>query len=926
MPTLQQQSVAYVRRWFRQSGWKPFPFQEKTWQSYLRGEHGLVHSPTGTGKTLAVFLGPVIEWLAENKEAFRELKKNQKQQMAKFSNAIQAEPSGGPAVGSRPVVATSGVKAKATGEATVTSGESTLTSGEATVTSGESTLTSVRKIPPPVKRTSIEKLNRSQVRRRKLPPYNPNSKLQVLWITPLRALATDTQTNLGQALDGLGIPWQIEKRTGDTDSAVRARQRKRFPEVLITTPESFTLMLSWPDNLERFSDLKLVVVDEWHELMGTKRGVQTELALARVRKLQPKVRLWGLSATIGNLDEAMDVLLGPENAGSGRMIRSELKKEIAIESLIPEDIERFPWAGHLGIRLAPQVAEIVAKSESSLVFTNTRSQTEFWYRALLNAKPDLAGEIAVHHGSLDRQVRHWVEDSLRDGKLSCCVCTASLDLGVDFTVVDHVIQIGSPKGNARLLQRAGRSGHQPGVPSRVTFVPTNAIELVELAALRDAIAAGQIESRPPLNRPLDVLAQHVVTVALGGGFKSAGLLEEVRQTNAYKSLTEIEWQWVLDFAEHGGSSLTAYPDFHRIENVDGVFTVAEKRIARLHRLSIGTIVSDAAIKVKYLKGGPLGTVEESFIGRMDPGDKFMLGGKLLELVKIHDNAAWVRRAKGTTSTIPRWMGGRMPLSSELSQAIREKFQSAREGRFESAEMKSVKPLLELQNTWSTLPATNQLLIERLKNRYGYHIFVYPFDGRLVHEGMAALFAWRMARLQPISFSMAMNDYGLVLVSPTEAPLQRALDRGLMDWETIGSDLRSSLNASEMSKRQFREIARVAGLIFQGYPGQRKSARHLQASSNLFYDVFAEYDPNNLLLLQARREVLERQLEESRLVSVLKRLNASEIVIRDLKRATPLAFPLLIDGLRDRLSSEKLSDRIRRMQESLEKAAEQTMGK
>ena len=509
MPTFQQQATAYVRRWFKRSGWRVFPFQEETWKSYLRGEHGLVHSPTGTGKTLAVFLGAAIQWLAANKDALRELKQSEN-----------------------------------------IASKTTASSDEDFESLKQANTSSVRTIPPPVKRTSIERLNRSKYRRRKLPPLNLDSKIQVLWITPLRALATDTQMNLGRAIDELGLPWQIEKRTGDTDAAVKGRQRKRFPEVLITTPESLTLMLSWPGTLERFSELKLLVVDEWHELMGTKRGVQTELALARVRNIQPNAKVWGLSATIGNLDEALQTLCGSQSNKSdapGQLIRGNLKKRIEIDSIIPSDIERFPWAGHLGIRLAPDVAKLIADTQSSLVFTNTRSQTEIWYKALLNCDPTLAGQIAVHHGSLSRSRRQWVEDALREGTLKCCVCTASLDLGVDFTVVDHVVQVGSPKGNARLLQRAGRSGHQPGVPSKITFVPTNAIELVELAAIRDAIKEGKIESRPPLSKPLDVLAQHVVTVALGDGFVADELFAEVRSTAAYEKLTGEEWQWVLEF-------------------------------------------------------------------------------------------------------------------------------------------------------------------------------------------------------------------------------------------------------------------------------------------------------------------------------------------------------------------------------------------
>ena len=876
MPTIEQQVIAYIRRWFKRHRRRTFAFQEQAWRSFLKGQHGLIHAPTGTGKTLAAFLGPVIEWLKENVAVFKELRRCEKEGQV-----------------TKPALVPVHAASKSEREA------------------------------PRKKQTSIEKLNRVKLKRVRTRKLNPGSQLQILWVTPLRALASDTVESLKTAIEQLGIPWQVEKRTGDTDPNVRNRQRKTFPEVLVTTPESLTLMLSWPDSLDRFSALRTILVDEWHELMGSKRGVQTELALARIRRKCPHVRTWGLSATIGNLEEALETLCGINGAGNAptQLIRGDLEKRIEIESVIPENIERFPWAGHLGIRLAPPVADLIENSTSCLVFTNTRSQTEFWYRAIIAAKPNLAGQVAVHHGSLDRDLRTWVENSLRDGTLRCCVCTSSLDLGVDFTVVDQVIQVGSPKGNARLLQRAGRSGHQPGLPSRVAFVPTNAIELVELAALRDAIGKGRIESRPAVLKPLDVLAQHVVTIALGGGFEPAELLCEVRTTKAYCELTDQEWQWVVDFCERGGSSLQAYPDFHRIVNINGKYVVEDKRIARLHRLSIGTIVSDAAIKVKYLKGGSLGTVEESFIGRMEPGDKFMLAGKLLELVKIHDNAAWVKKAKGSTTTIPRWMGGRMPLSTELSQAIREKLQEARNGKFESPEMQAVLPLMEIQNQWSIIPNKNQLLIERLKDRDGYHVFIYPFDGRLVHEGMAALIAWRLSRRMPITFTMAMNDYGLVITSATEVPAEEIARPELYSWQNVAHDVFSTLNASEMSKQQFREIARIAGLIFEGYPGQRKSARQIRASSNLFFDVFTNYDPENMLLLQAKREVMQRQLEEQRLVKVLQRIENSELVIQDLKKPTPLAFPLIVDGLRDRLSSEKLSDRIKRMQQTLEKAAD-----
>lgn len=878
-----KRSLTAVARWMKLTGRSPFKFQRETWKAYLSGQHGLVHAPTGTGKTLSVFLGPVIQAIAADADLLRAVD-------GLTADDFEADDAA-PADQGQPIDTP---------------------------------------VPNPAKSNStmersLRRLNRSK--RKPAPGIKrpKGSQLRVLWITPLRALATDTETSLKAATESLGVPWLIEKRTGDTSAAIRNQQRKALPDVLITTPESFSLMLSRADTLERFAQLQCIIVDEWHELLGSKRGVQTELALARVRTLVPDVKLWGLSATIGNLDQALETLVGSADLDRSVMVRSNAKKKIQIKSLLPENMERFPWAGHIGTRLGKQVAEVIDRHQSTLLFTNTRSQTEIWYHTLIYMMPDLAGQIAVHHGSVDRKVRHWIEDQLRAGRLKCCVCTSSLDLGVDFSVVDHVIQVGSPKGNARLIQRAGRSGHQPNRPSKVTFVPTHALELAELAALRDSIAKNEIESRVPLKDSLDVLAQHVVTVAMGGGFKPEELLAEVRTTMAYRELTDTQWQWVLDFGVRGGETLQAYPDFRRLERVGDRFVVTDKKIMREHRLSMGTIVSDASVTVKYQNGGSLGSVEESFIARISPGDKFRLGGKLLELIKIHDNAAWVKKAKGKSTTVPRWVGGRMPLSNELAEALRLKLQEAREGKFSSPEMKAIRPIMELQMNWSALPNTDEFLVESLKDREGYHLFLYPFAGRLVHEGLAALMAYRMSQMEPISFTMAMNDYGIVLGSPTEAPFEAAIDRGLLAPEGIADDIAASLNASEMTKRQFREIARVAGLIKQGYPGQqRRSARHTQASSNMFYDVFVKYDPNNLLLRQAQQEVLQQKLEQVRLTQTLVRLNKSEIIFRKLLRPTPLAFPLMVDQLRDRLTSEKLSDRIKRMQEALEAAADRDL--
>lgn len=798
-----------INAWFEGRGWKPFAFQKEVWGAYAGGESGLIHAATGTGKTLAAWLGPVMQWMEADGEVY-------------------------PA-------------------------------------------------------------------------------LRVLWITPLRALVADTEQSLRTPIRDLNIPWRVEARTGDTTPSVRAKQDKKLPTALITTPESLALLLAKPEARENFQHLECVVVDEWHELLGSKRGVLTELNLARLRTWRPKVRTWGLSATLGNLDTAMETLLG-DPAPPHRIVRGVVPKTVRIDSLIPPQMDHFPWAGHLGVNMLPQVLEAIEEGATTLVFTNTRSQCEIWYQAILDARPDWAGLIAVHHGSLERKLRDWVEDGLRAGTLRAVVCTSSLDLGVDFTPVDRVIQIGSPKGVARLLQRAGRSGHRPGVPSRITCAPTHAFELVEVTAARDAFEAGKVESRFPVERPLDLLAQHAVTVALGAGFYPEALLAEVRSTHAYRGLTEVEWAWVLDFITRGGEALRAYPEYQRVDiEPDGLHVVSNRQIARRHLLSIGTIVSDSSIELRYVTGGKLGSVEESFVSKLRPGDHFYFAGHSLEFVRLRDMAAQVRKApKAKNGQVPRWDGARMPLSSELADAVRNRLEQARMGIYEGPEMKSVRPVLEMQALLSAIPRRDELLIERVQTKEGHHLFLYPFEGRLVHEGLGALFAWRISRHAPITFSIAMNDYGIELLAADVAPLEAALDAGLLSTDHLGADILASLNAAEMARRQFREIARVAGLTFTGYPGQNKTVRQLQASSGLLFDVFMRYDRENLLIEQAHREVLEQQLERSRLGATLERLSRGTVRILDIERPSPLAFPMLIDRSRHRVSSEKLADRIRRM--------------
>lgn len=744
--------------------------------------------------------------------------------------------------------------------------------------------------------------------------------LHVLWITPLRALSADTVRSLQSPIAHLELNWDVGLRTADTSSSVRARQAKKLPTILVTTPESLALFLTREESPALFHNLRTVIVDEWHELLASKRGVLTELALARLRQWQPGVRTWGLSATLGNLDIAAQALLGTQ--GTPRIIQGDQPKSLVIDSLVPAQVERFPWGGHIGLSLLPQVIAAIAESRSTLVFTNTRAQTEIWYRAILAEKPEWAGEIALHHSSLDREVREWVEDHLRSGELRCVVCTSSLDLGVDFSPVDRVLQVGSPKGVARLLQRAGRSGHQPGAISRVTCVPTHAFELVEITAARTAAHQGRIEGREPYAKPLDVLSQHLITVALGGGFCPEEMLQEVRTTHAYRTLTDAEWQWTLDFVVRGGDSLRAYPDFQRVvPGPDGKFRVTNRKVAHRHRLTVGTILSDTAVQVRFLRGKRLGTVEESFVARMKPGDRFTFAGHQLELVRLHELTAWVRKTTKPANVVARWMGSRMPLSSELSAAVREQLAQSLGEASPHPELSKIQDLLALQARWSHLPGPEELLIERIRTRQGHHLFLYPFEGRLVHEGLAALFAYRLARWQPMSLSLAVNDYGFEVLSRDPLDIPEGLIRDLLGPAQLVEDILECLNAAELSQRQFREVARVAGLVTPGYPGAMKSARQLQASSELFYKVFQEYDPGNLLLQQAHREVLERQFEHTRLVQALERISRSEIRLMEPPRPTPLAFPLLVERLRAGLSSESLEERVRKMVADLERAAD-----
>ena len=831
-----------IRDWYKKKNWEQFAFQREMEAAYLGGFSGLLNAPTGSGKTFALFLPFLADYINKHPQTYT---------------------------------------------------------------------------------------------------TRQNNGLLMLWITPLRALTNDIKKAMQEVCDELNIPWKIATRTGDTPAAEKAALKKKLPEVLLTTPESLHLMLAQKEYPKIFSGLQVVVIDEWHELLGTKRGVQVELGLSRLKAVGSsqlansskkltgeqqtadsklptancQLKIWGISATIGNLEQAAEVLLGNDfPADKIKMVRANLNKKLVIKSIIPENIENYSWAGHIGVKLLPQVMEIVAKSKTTLIFTNTRSQSEIWYHAILDNYPEYAGIMAMHHGSLDNELRNWVEAALHAEALKVVVCTSSLDLGVDFRPVDTVVQVGSPKGVARFMQRAGRSGHHPGAVSKAYFVPTHSLELLEGAALKEAIKKGIFESRDPMLLTMDVLIQYMVTLAVSDGFRADELFKEVKTTFAFADLSRKEFNQLLDFITNGGKTLAQYDEFLKVEVENGLYKVNNRRVAMRHRLSIGTITSELSIRVKWLSGGSLGTIEESFVSKLKPGSVFWFAGRSLEFIRVKEMTAYVKKSKATKGLIPSWNGGRMPLSSQLSAVFRDKLDEVAHGIEKDEEVIALKPLFELQARLSHLPQSHEFLIESFKSREGHHLLFYPFEGRLVHEGMASLLAYRISKIKSASFSIAMNDYGFELLTDDDVPIETVLeDAGFFSIDNLLDDIQHSLNANEMARRRFRDIAHIGGLVFTGYPGQQVKNKHLQASTSLLFEVFSEYEPDNLLVRQAYNEALAFQLEEFRLRLALQRIGKQNIILKTIERPTPFAFPIMVDSLgRERLTTETMEERIGKM--------------
>jgi ATP-dependent Lhr-like helicase len=747
-------------------------------------------------------------------------------------------------------------------------------------------------------------------------PETYKKGLKMIWITPLRSLAKDIAKAMEETITEIGLDWAVGVRNGDTDPKVRQQQVRNMPEILVVTPESLHLLLGQKNHDRFFQALQCTAVDEWHELLGSKRGVMVELGISQLRKYAPAMKIWGITATIGNLDEAMDVLI-PYDIKKTKITAKEHKK-IEILPVFPDEVEVLPWAGHLGARLADKIVPVILESTSTIVFTNTRSQSEMWYQLLLDAYPDFAGQIAIHHSSIDAHLRIWIEENLSCGKLKAVVSTSSLDLGIDFKPVDTVIQIGSAKGVARFLQRAGRSGHSPFETSKIYCVPTHSLELIEVSALKEAVKQKVTEPREPQVLCFDVLVQFLMTLAVGDGFYPEETYERIKKVYAFQEIMDEEWKGILDFLTIGGSVLKSYEEFHKIVIMeDGLYKVTSRKIAMLHRMNMGVIVSDAMLKVKFISGGYIGMVEEYFISKLKKEERFILAGRTLEVVMIKDMTVYVRAAKGKAMA-PSYLGGRLPLSSNLGHFLREKLSHALNPKTSEKELKFLHPLLVRQEKNSHIPKEDEFLVEMIKNREGYHLFMYPFEGRLVHEVMAALMAYRISKLAPISFSMAMNDYGFELFSDKEIPLNEENLHSVLTRENLMNDVIASINSAEMARRKFRDIAVISGMVIQNYAGKQRSNKSLQSSAGLIFKVLEDHDPNHFLVKQAYTEVFNMQLQEQRLVEAFKRIEKSRIILKYSNTFTPLSFPIKVDSLRQTLSSESLDARIRKMVEQARK--------
>ena len=717
---------------------------------------------------------------------------------------------------------------------------------------------------------------------------NPREGLHTLYISPLKALAVDIARNLTAPVTEMGLPITIETRTGDTPVNRRQRQRERPPNLLLTTPESLTLLLSLPDAPEMFGGLSAIVVDEAHALAGTKRGDQLALCMSRLATLAPGARRVGLSATIAH-PQALRAWLSPTaRAEDVRLVETKGGAAPVFDLQLPEG--RLPWGGHMGLASAPEIYRRIESARVTIVFVNTRAQAELIFAALWRLN-EAALPIAMHHGSLEIGLRRKVEAAMAEGRLRAVVATASLDLGIDWGDVDQVIQVGAPKGVSRLLQRVGRANHRMDEPSRAVLVPANRFEVVECVAATEAVAAHELDGEPPRPGGLDVLAQHVLAMACSAPFRPDDLFAEVTRAGPYAALTRRDFDDVVRFVEDGGYALQAYDRFRRLfRDSEGFLHVRGQQVARQLRMNLGTIVETPMVKVRIRGGGVVGEVEEWFVSTLEPGDCFLFGGQVLRYERLDPGAVIVSRGGEGEPRVPVYAGARMPLTTHLAARVRAILSDPRRWRHLPD---PVKEWLRLQRLKSELPPKDGLLVETFPRGGKWFLVAYTFEGRLAHQTLGMLVTKRMERLGMGPLGYVGTDYVLAIWSAFEP---RDIE-DLFAEDILGDEMEEWLAESSMLRRTFRNIATIAGLIEKTHPGAEKSGRQMTMNSDLIYDVLRRHQPDHILLRATRAEAAQGLTDVARIAALLARVKG-RIRHRALKQVSPLAVPALIEEGRE----------------------------
>ena len=733
----------------------------------------------------------------------------------------------------------------------------------------------------------------------------PFEGLHTLYLSPLKALAVDIARNLESPIEEMGLDITIETRTGDTPQSKRNRQRTAPPNILLTTPESLELMLSWPEAGKLFGQLRYIIIDEIHSLVGNKRGDLLSLSLATLRGLAPSSLSIGLSATIAKPEEMRGWLATEPSCVE--IVQPRLDKKIQIDILETAD-SYLPWAGHSALYAAAEIYALIKANRPSLIFVNTRAQAEMMFQALWREN-DLNLKIGLHHGSLDVGQRRRIEAAMARSELDAIVATSSLDLGIDWADIQLVIQIGAPKGTSRLIQRVGRAGHRLDTPSKAVIVPANRFEVLEALAARLDVEARILDDMPVHEGALDVLSQHIVGRAVAGPFDSDGLYKQIITAPPYRNLPKEQFDKVLDFVATGGYALAHYTQFQRlVKGVDGLWRLTARQVATRWRMNIGTIVETSTMKVRMKGGPPLGDIEEYFVQSLSAGDSFIFAGRILEYVGIQAQQVIVRPCQASEPKVPAYAGGRLPLSPGLAVRVRSLLQDR---ELHSYLPEQVREWLRLQAENSTLPPADKLLVETFKRGKKYYMAAYSFAGRNAHQTLGMLLSRRMEREGYGPLGFVATDYAIAIWSRHLVTRPETL----FSSDILGDDLEEWMAESTMLKRSFWQVAIIAGLIDKRAPGSEKTQKQVTINSDLIYDVLRSHQPDHLLLEATRQDAARGLTDIHRLAELLTRFDGN-ILHKNLSRISPLSVPLLLEVGREAVTASAVDDLLSDLEKTL----------